>query len=455
MLIVYSVFMVFLLFGITIFVHELGHFLVARWLGLRAEVFSIGFGPALWKKKHHGVTYKIGALPLGGYVALPQMDPGGNNTSSEGEPLPPVEPWKKILVALAGVTGNMILAFLIAYIVYWGGKSYAPAEAQCTIGWVETNSVAYAQGLRIGDSIVEVNGKSVGNWEEFVLGSAFFKKAELVVDRADGTRTELTLPTDEFMGARHIPGLAPLNYCYVLNVVSGSSAEEAGLKPRDKIIELDGVKLYSRGHLTTVVDERAGQLVPIKFERDGEVMESMVRPAYNEKEGRALIGIAFNTLDVKKPWPQIKSHATLIFRFLGALLSPKEARAAAQGVAGPVAIFALFWFYVQTGLIAALWFTGLLNVNLAVLNLLPIPILDGGHIVFSLIEAARRKPLSPRLVNAVSNVFMVLLLAVFLLISYRDVVRLPKWSSLGATDEAVPAETIGDSAPATAPATVE
>ena len=434
---IYFIFAIVLLFGVTIFVHELGHFLVARWCGMVVDVFSIGFGPALIKKKYKGVVYKIGCIPFGGYVALPQMEPGSGGKKDAGEEqdeearreLPPVSPWKKILVALAGATGNMILAIIIAYVVYWGGKSFAPEEEGCILGFVATNSTAYAEGLRMGDMIQAVNDQPVRTWDEFMLASALADRIVLTIKSPEGETKSLPISTEEFMGNRVIMGLTPLNYCYVLKVEPGSSAEAAGLQRGDKIVEINGVRLYSREHLMQVVNECRDQMVPAKLVRKGQDVEVQVRPAYNEKLGRAMIGIMFNDFDVKKPWAQIKSHAMLIFRLLKALMTPKEARNAAGSLGGPVAIFQMFFFYVQAGLITALWFTGLLNVNLAILNLLPIPVLDGGHILFSLYEAATRRPASEKVVGVLVNTFACLLIAVFLFITYRDVVRLGSFLS--------------------------
>ena len=451
--ILFPIIKVILLFGVTIFVHELGHFLVARWCGLKIEVFSIGFGPSLWQREVNGVIYKIGVLPLGGYVALPQMDPGdGLKETEEGKPsLPPIKPWKKILVAFAGVTCNMILAYALAWVVFGFGKSYAPVEEGCVIGYIETNTVAHAQGLKAGEKVVSVQGvrkgdqreegklTRVNSWEEFALGVAFHDEVALTILNAEGVEREVLLETEPFMGSKRVTGIAPLNYCYVLQVGPGTSAEEAGLEAGDKIVALDGQRLYSRTQLTTMVNERANQSISIKFEREGELIESTVRPKYNETEKRALIGISFNTLDVRKPWDQVKSHASLIFRLLAKLVSPADAKQAVGSVGGPVAIFTMFWYAVKSDIIIALWFTGLLNVNLAVLNLLPIPILDGGHIVFACLEAIRRKPLSARFVNALSNVFMILFLSLFMLLTNNDSKRIPLLSKFY---NATPAEEV-------------
>jgi regulator of sigma E protease len=421
----YTLLVVLLLFGLTIFVHELGHFLVARWCGLTVDVFAIGFGPAIWKRTINGVEYKVGILPFGGYVALPQMDPAGERPGSEAKSrdLPPVAPGRKILVALAGVTCNMLLAIAVAYIVYWGGQSYAPPEGRVVLGYVEPDSEAYAAGLRIGDQIEAVNSKPVATWDAFLMEVALSDEPVLAVAHADGTRAEISLARKEFLGASFIPGLSPMNYCYVLRARPGSSAEAAGLKNGDRILRIDGIELFSREHLIEVVNARGGVTVPIEIERDGVRLELFVTPTYDEALGRALIGIEFNTLDVKKPWDQIKAHATLIVRLLKALTTPREAKAAAGAVGGPVAILSMFWLYVQGSLIMALWFTCLLNVNLAVLNLLPIPVLDGGHILLSIWEIITRRPASYRVVSLIWNASAILLIGLFGVLTWRDIDR--------------------------------
>lgn len=421
----YTLVVVLALFGLTIFVHELGHFLVARWCGLAVDTFAIGFGPAIWRRKINGVDYKIGILPFGGYVALPQMDPAGERSDSERNKreLPPVAPGRKILVALAGVVCNMILAYAVAHIVYWRGQSFAPPEGRVVIGFVEADSEAYAAGLRIGDVIEAVNGKPVKTWDEFMMEVALAKEPVLTVQHVGGERAELTLARREFMGASFIPGISPMNYCYVLRARPGSSAEAAGLRNGDRIVRLDGIELFSREHLIQLANERAGKTVPIEIERGGTRLELQVTPAYDPTIGRALIGIEFNTLDVKKPMEQIKAHAMLIVRLLKALTTPREAKAAAGAVGGPFAILAMFWLYVQSSLVMALWFTCLLNVNLAILNLLPIPVLDGGHIMLSLWEIVTRKPASPRVVGFIWNASAILLIGLFAMLTWRDIDR--------------------------------
>ena len=433
MLTLYTIIVVLLLFGATILIHELGHFLVARACGLVVETFSIGFGPALWKRKAGGVTYKIGVFPFGGYVALPQMDPSGGKSRGDGgeeRELPAAAPWKKILVALSGVTGNMILAVLLAYVVFWVGKPSSPQERSCVVGFVETNSAAWAAGLRLGDEIVAVDGDPVRNWDDLLLAASLRDAVTLDVKSAEGTRS-VSVPTEKnFIGVRAVPGISWMNACGVASAIPGSSAEQAGIRSGDVLVEFDGVTLYSRDHLIWLVNEAKDRTVSAKVLRNGEILELKVTPRYDEKTGRALIGVMFNTLDIDydiivhpRPMAQIKGHASVIFRFLRALVTPREAKAASQSVGGPLFILMMFWWTVQKSFILAVWLAGLVNVNLAILNLLPIPVLDGGHVVFALWEMVTRRRISAKLFNAVTNFFAVLFILLAIFLTQRDMVR--------------------------------
>ncbi|NCC51448.1 MAG: RIP metalloprotease RseP [Spartobacteria bacterium] len=457
--IVYGVFIVIFLFGLTIFVHELGHYLTARWCGLVIDVFSIGFGPALWKKKINGIVYKIGWIPFGGYVALPQMEPGGQAERKEDDDdaeddederpavLPPVAPWKKIIVSVAGVVGNMILAFILAFIVYWFGQSYAPARTNI-IGYIDTNSTAYAVGLRIGDEITAVNGSPVESWEAFLVECALVPAPELSVTDLQGAQRTVAAPTESVLGSQMVKGIAPYSYCYVLRVLPGSSAEAAGLLAGDRVESLNGQKLFSRDHLIEMVNESKDQEVPVVVEREGALVDLRVTPRFDEGTQRVLIGIEFNPLDVKPPLEQIKGHAMMVIRLLQAFTKRTQAKAAASAVGGPIAILTMFWYSVHSSFLLALSFTCLVNVNLAVLNLLPIPVLDGGHIVFALYEIITRRPINKKVVDTMINVFAVLLIGLFLLLSFRDVKRLIL-PMFGADTEEAAQETPGGTPPET------
>jgi regulator of sigma E protease len=436
MMTIYTVAVVLLLFSFTIFVHELGHFLAARWMGMTVDAFAIGFGPAIWKRKINGVMYKIGWLPFGGYVALPQLDPTAGNPNKDvpaGERvLPAVAPWRRIIVSVAGPIGNIILAFILAWVIYIHGKPSEPHEANTLVGFVETNSQAWAEGLRVGDAIQSVNGSVVRSWEDIMLAVSLSPTATLQVVAGDGAPKEMTLDTHKIdLGGRIMPGVDWMSYALVAGVEKGSSAEKGGIRIGDRIVEFNGQRIYSRGQLIWLVNEAADQDVPVIVKRGSEHVTLAVRPAMDPQHKRARIGVAFDlnavdydTIVHPKPLAQMRNHIAPIFRLLQALVTPSEAKAASEAVGGAPAILFVLWLKVKTGLIMAIWFAAMLNVNLAILNLLPLPVLDGGHIVVALVETVIRRPVPPRIVNWLWNTGAVALILLMVLLSVRDIRRI-------------------------------
>jgi regulator of sigma E protease len=258
------VLLVVLLVGLVIFVHELGHFLAARRLGLVVDVFSLGFGPALWKRKIGGIEYRISSIPLGGYVAIPQLDPAGMETvqgehkpeggkrDQEQEPpreLPPAPPWKRILVAIAGPLGNVVLAVVLAWVIYLTPHAVT-GGASTVIGAVETNSPAWHAGLRAEQVIARVNGNRVATWYDFMI------ECHLIGDPAQGVtltvndggavcdlHVPLTKLDDSSVNLSVVAGLIPKSRCLVSEVFSNSVAEAGGLKAGDTLQTINGMPI--------------------------------------------------------------------------------------------------------------------------------------------------------------------------------------------------------------------
>jgi len=477
---IYITLAVVFLFGLCIFIHELGHFIAAKALGMVIDVFSLGFGPAIWKRKFGGVLFKIGIFPLGGYVALPQMDPsaasgqasgrataangggtaaeqpdGSAKDSSEAQTrvLPRVGPWKKIIVAVAGALGNILLAYLIAWIVYLAGKPSTPAERSAVIGYVQTNSAAYAQGLRIGDEIMAINGCAVGNWQDVIQENARFEQVQLLLKTPAGTNSIALSTEKNALGFRMIPGIREVTLCKVLSVEPDSSAAAAGIQSGDLIKKIDEIEVLSIDHLIALVSERAAMTTAVSIERAGQELTVQVTPSFDPDLQRARIGIRFDPLAVDfdrvvhiTPATQMKSHSLLVLRVVRSLMTPKEARATSQALGGPLMIIYMFQDMVRKGIIIALWFTCLLNVNLAILNLLPLPVLDGGHVLFALLEIITRRPVPPKVTVFLDQVFFGLLILAIVLITGRDIKRLyqirlmskPPAEQQSVTNEAAP-----------------
>lgn len=438
----FTIAIVALLFGLTIFVHEFGHFLAARLCGLVIETFSIGFGPAIWKRKHNGIVYKIGCIPFGGYVALPQLDPSGmslvqgpSNTDLSQDtatpspadavpPLPSIAPWKRIIVSLAGAAGNVLLAVVLAWAVYLIGKPASPSEENAMVGYVAEDSGAYAGGLRIGDEVLTVNKRPVGNWTDFLMACSTYETVQIEVRRGS-ERLALTIP-----GEKSLYVMDGKSLCMVLLTEPGRSADKAGLTSGDIIVEFNGQEIISRAQLIAMVGASEGKTLPLSYKRNGKLFSTMVSPTLDEATKQVRIGIQFNVTDVDfnhivhpRPWQQIKFHATAIVRTLSALTTPGQARATSRQVGGPLAILISYYYIVRASLMVAVFFTAFLNINLAIFNVLPIPILDGGHVLFALWEMVFRRPVHPRVVIVISNVFASLLIGLFVLLTGRDLLR--------------------------------
>jgi len=433
--------LVLIFLGISIFVHELGHFLAARFCGMIVDTFSIGFGPAIWKKKVGATSYKLGWIPFGGYVALPQLDPeamdkiqGKNEEGGEPRKLPRIEPWKKIVVSFSGAVGNVILAVFVAWLVYWVGIPATAAQRSAMVGFVSESSVAYQQGLRVGDLVKTVNGKPVKNWLEVLQEAALSKKVALSVLSSDGQKKSAILETvtvpGEAAGQKTLAGIYGLSLCVVESVDPGKSADKAGIVKGDMIIEFDGTRIINGDHFIDLVAKKKDQKAPIKLKRDGVVIETTVTPEFDASVQRARIGLKFDPFAIlydetihPLPSEQLKDHASLIFRVLKALVTPKEAAQASKALGGPVAILEVYYHLISSSLMLAIWFTGMLNINLAILNLMPLPVFDGGQIVLAMWEGVARKPANPKVVGFLFNAFAMLLIGLFVLISVRDVKR--------------------------------
>ncbi len=432
-----------LLFSLAIFIHEFGHFLAARWLGLQVDAFAIGFGPAIWKRTVEGVEYKIGCIPFGGYVALPQLDPSGmekvqgeNRADKNDEScnLPDIAAWKRILVAFSGPFGNMVLAVILAYVIFFvpGVKT---GVVDTRVGSVEENSDAWEKGLRAGDRILTVNGKRVTTWTDLQVENQLAGesgRALFGIQRGEERRElELTFQTNNIVGLRMLEGVYPEMLCIVSTVVPGSPAEASGLQTNDVIQSVGDVPVRGAYHFSSLIKQHGGVPALLFIKRGTAKMRISVTPRYDDKEARHLIGVSPRDglervkgwMMYRDPWQQLKWDSMSVVRVLQALVTPKEFKAVAKNVGGPVAIVMGLYDTVRGDLMDGLGFLRMICVNLAILNLLPLPVLDGGHILFAMFEIITRRKPHPKVVAVLVNACAVLLIGLMALLVYSDIAK--------------------------------
>ncbi|MDE0835308.1 MAG: RIP metalloprotease RseP [Akkermansiaceae bacterium] len=437
---------VVMLFNIIIFVHELGHFLAGKWRGLQIDRFQIWFGKPIWKKEIKGVQYGLGWIPAGGFVALPQMAPmesieGGDK---DRKPLPQITPLDKIIVAIAGPLFSILLA-LAAAVVVWGvgkPKDFVPST---TIGYVLADSPGERAGIQPGDEIIAINGEKVNGFagslesitERIVLSSG--DKIEFTVKRP-GVAEPLVLtsgfdrPDSKWFqrsGLRQV-GLAPAGPATIGGVVKGSPADKAGLKGGDVIVSVDGKPLFSDIQLAQYLKASGNKTVTLEVERElGLIISVEITPEVPVKpEGRnPMIGVIWDQtgdVDVRivhpNPFVQVADSLKMMWVTIISVADPGSS-IGVDHLSGPVGIGQMLYSLLQTddGWRRILGFMVLFNVNLAVLNMLPFPVLDGGHITLALLEKIFGKPVQMKTLEIIQTGCALALISLMLYVTSKDI----------------------------------
>ena len=446
---IYPALLVLFFFGLTVFIHEFGHYLMARRRRMVVERFFIGFGPRIFSWKRSGIEYGVAWLPFGGYVMLPQMGPmealEGKAEKTAAE-LPPASPADKILVSVAGPFMNLVLAFIIATVLWRIGM---PAANHSTvIGWVEPNSHEELAGLHAGDRIIQLNGKDVSKWTDILTGVALSLEPTVnVVALRGDERIECNLETtyEKEFGIK-MTGLYPPGRPVAVRARPNSPADRAGIQPQDEFLAIEGVPVYSRAQLIELISKRSDKPTHIKLLRTGTVVELLVTPLTEPQEKVARIGVELTEQIVRpgpKPWEQGGDVLEMLGNSVYAVIHHKQTGVSVKSFAGPVGILGGWWNeFASGGMRRGLWLAVVLNINLAIFNLLPLPVLDGGHIVFALIEAVIRKPVNARFVHVVTTGFAAVLIGFMLYITFNDVQkflphRAPALSVPGTNEPAV------------------
>jgi regulator of sigma E protease len=433
-----------ILLGIIIFIHELGHFLFAKLLGVRVLKFSLGFGPKLVGRKYGDTEYLISSIPLGGYVKM-LGEEHAEELKEEEKPFAynyqPV--WKRFAIVFFGPLFNLIFAACIFILVFVSGVPVPYPD----VGKIVNNSPAEKAGLMTGDRVIEINETPVQGWDEIDnlvdenTGNPLLFKIKRGSDIIKISVTPERKQEKGIFGEENwiwYLGVSPLIYPGIGEVMKDSRAEEAGLKKGDGIVEIEGVAIKTWQDMTEIIYENPEKPLRFKIKRKEHFIDLSITPekkTFNTLEGEekkiGLIGIkpsernftkkyGFSkavTLGVKKTWDisvlTVVSLVKLVQRVIPA-----------DSIGGPILILQMAGEQASRGFLSFFLFMAIININLGILNLLPIPILDGGHILFLGIEAIRRKPLNEKIISIAQRIGLAIILTLMGFALYNDILRL-------------------------------
>ncbi len=428
-----SIVAVVIVLGLMVLVHEWGHFLVARLFGVRVEVFSFGFGPRLWGRRRGATDYRISALPLGGYVKM-----AGDNPSEErkGEPDEFLSKprWQRVLIAVAGPVMNLLMAIVLTTGLFvFGTSQRAYVDQPVVIAGVLKDSPAEKAGIQPGDRVVEFRGIKNPTWERVFLELLFASPGSSVpvtIER-DGQLIQTTVHSaaDEF----EVVGY-PAEPVLVGKVTPGMPAERSGLQPGDEILQIQHQPVVSPIQLAAKIQQRSGQLTELLVQRGDRKLRLEVRPVWGDPgDGlrRWQIGIGFRFATEKRSYPlsgavvravwlNVKMTRQIVY-VVGQLF---EGRMSLKQVEGPLGIARESGRAARRGLADVINLMAVISLNLGILNLLPVPILDGGHILMLAVEGILRRDLSIAVKERFVQVGLVFLLVIIAIVMYNDVLKL-------------------------------
>lgn len=435
--------------GLLILIHELGHFVVARLAGVGVERFSIGFGPVLWRYRGKETEYCLSAIPMGGYVKMM----GDDENPLEGGGGAPIDPGKaftlkplpvRFLIVFAGPAMNLVLPVLLFALVFVTiGRPVLPP----VVGRVAAGTPAASAGLQAGERIVAIDGVPVRWWEDVLraVQESDGRALDLTVAGASGERRVTVVPAsvtsrDVFGDPRRAwdLGARPLVAPVIGDVVAGYPAAQAGLRGGDVVVSIDGQAVASWDDLAEAIQRRAGQPIRLAIRRDGELRELTLTPVAVKDRGPDGAEIEVGRIGIS-PAPATtfvrSGPLTALREGLGRTVEVTVLTAAGlykivvgqldrSNIGGPIQIAVAAGEQARQGPAALAFFTAVISVNLALLNLLPVPMLDGGHLLFFLIEGARGRPLSIRTREIAQQVGFALLLLLMVYAVYNDLARI-------------------------------
>ena len=419
--------------GVLVVIHEAGHFGMARLLGAPVEVFSVGFGRRLWGFERGGTDYRISLVPLGGYVRIPGLGPDESDVVGEAtEEIELLPRWKRALILLAGPATNIVAAVLFIGVAYMMGvETPAFRSEPPVVGWIDPGSPAAEVDLEVGDLVVAVDGSPVTMWSELETSIVTAAENEVVleVERRGRRHVVRMIPESVTRYGFGYSGLQPPVDPILVQVPAGSAARAAGLEPGDRVTAVDDEPVEQFYDLIRLISPRADEEITLDVLRDGQKLEITVVPRDVGGEGKIGVPLippskiehlgpvaAFTTASL-----ECRRMTVETFRIIGRLLTGKTS---VKQVSGPIGIAQISGEAARSGLDSLIWFMGLISLQLGIFNLLPIPILDGGHLTIIAFESAIRRDLSLRVKERILEVGFYALILLMVVVLFNDIVKI-------------------------------
>jgi regulator of sigma E protease len=417
--------------GFMILIHEFGHYAVAKWLGVRVEVFSIGFGKRLLGFRKGETDYRISAIPLGGYVKMSGENPMDDRTEDPAEFLNHSR-WHRFLIAIAGPTMNIMLAIFLLTTVYMVHYEYpAVIDEPTVIGWVIQDTPAAKAGFQPGDRITQIDGIENPNWEQVDTKEALSanQTIDVTVDRGGKLLDKTVIPQPYGIDQIGMAGWSPKHPCVcITDLQSNMPAEKAGLKVGDEILTLNGQPVPALASMVETLKQTQDKPITLSVRRGNEIKSFTLQPVLSEKSYRIGIGSypsKVTTLPFSKAIQlSLVRNQRASLMILELLKKMLQGKMSLRSVEGPIRIGqAAGEAASRKGWTPLLELTAAISLNLGIFNLLPIPILDGGVILFLFIEGLMRRDISLRIKERVYQAAFVFLVLFAVMVIYNDLMK--------------------------------
>ncbi|MBV8207118.1 MAG: RIP metalloprotease RseP [Acidobacteria bacterium] len=420
-----SIVVTLVMLGFLVLIHEFGHFVVAKSFGVRVEQFAIGFGKRLFGYRRGDTDYRVNLLPFGGYVKMSGENPMEGSTGDPAEFMSHPR-WQRLLIAIAGPTMNILLAVAIMTGVFMVAH---PHEGTPTVARVQANSPAAKAGIEAGDRIVRIGSRQNPTWEqvEAQVGLSPDQALQLEVQRGNEVLVKTLVPVPGGKDGSGQVGFDIEPGTYVISAQANMPAARAGVRDGDEIVAVGGAPLRASHDLVERLQEAHGGAVALQLNRDGHLINLEVTPV-QESGGKYVIGVQVGAIE-RLPFGKAlaasvgwnKEYSGLIFQLVGKLI---QHRASIKQMAGPIGIGEAAGRAAFEGWLQLLIVTAMISLNLGILNLFPIPIMDGGVMLLLAIEALMRHDISLRVKERIYQAAFVFLVLFAAIVIYNDVVKI-------------------------------